>query len=561
MNLSVSLACRKLTSLFTATSTSLLLTLVMSGIFANAQTASTSTSVTATSSSGDWTQFLNNSMQRWNPYENILGVNNAGSLQLKWTQTTTGAFYSDPVVANGVVYVSGGDARLYAFNASTGEVLWSYNAAGFAVIPQPAVANGMVYFDAFDGNVYALNASTGAKLWSYNTGSANIPGGEITVANGTVYASMESTEGPPGSIGLYALDADTGALLWTSIGGSVPAVANGVVYLSPSGYHAASQIVALSASTGATLWDYYINTSGVGSSSPVVADGMVFFGGVGDDNIAREYAVNASTGKTLWVYTIPDGSLGDTPAVANGVVYVNTFGGDVYALNETTGHKLWDFAVSGKLFTAPAVANGVVYVRGGVPQPGIDNLYALNASTGAKLWSYAIGNYVGTPIVANGVVYVSNTDTTTTGVTQTDTSHLRAFSIGADLFLRVTPSATMVHQGDLLTYTFPVWNVGPVNADHEVLMTQAPPGTTFDYVRISGTPGLGTCTTPPYGGTGQIVCHENGSMAPNATWTVRLTVKVTAPSGTTITENAATMSDTPDPNLNNNTATVSVKVQ
>jgi uncharacterized repeat protein (TIGR01451 family) len=119
----------------------------------------------------------------------------------------------------------------------------------------------------------------------------------------------------------------------------------------------------------------------------------------------------------------------------------------------------------------------------------------------------------------------------------------------------------MVHQGDLLTYTFPVWNVGPVNADHEVLMTQAPPGTTFDYVRISGTPGLGTCTTPPYGGTGQIVCHENGSMAPNATWTVRLTVKVTAPSGTTITENAATMSDTPDPNLNNNTATVSVKVQ
>src|SRR5581483_7467354 len=111
MNLSVSLACRKLTSLFTVTFTSLLLTLALAGIFANAQTASTSTSVTATSSSGDWTQFLNNSMQRWNPYENILGVNNAGSLQLKWTQTTTGAFYSDLVVANGVVYVSGGNGK------------------------------------------------------------------------------------------------------------------------------------------------------------------------------------------------------------------------------------------------------------------------------------------------------------------------------------------------------------------------------------------------------------------------------------------------------------------
>jgi Domain of unknown function DUF11 len=130
----------------------------------------------------------------------------------------------------------------------------------------------------------------------------------------------------------------------------------------------------------------------------------------------------------------------------------------------------------------------------------------------------------------------------------------------ADLFLRIQPTPTTVHQGDLLTYAFPVWNLGPDNAVHEVLNTQVPEGTTLDYVRISGTPGLGTCTTPPYGGTGQIVCYENGSMAPNTTWTVRLTVKVTAATGSTITANAATMSDTPDPNLANNTATVSTTV-
>jgi len=94
-----------------------------------------------------------------------------------------------------------------------------------------------------------------------------------------------------------------------------------------------------------------------------------------------------------------------------------------------------------------------------------------------------------------------------------------------------------------------------------VLNTQVPAGTTFDYIRISGTPGLGTCTRPPYQGTGAVVCHENSSMAPNTTWTVRLTVFVTAAPGTVITENAATMADTPDPNMANNTATVSVKVQ
>jgi hypothetical protein len=50
-------------------------------------------------------------------------------------------------------------------------------------------------------------------------------------------------------------------------------------------------------------------------------------------------------------------------------------------------------------------------------------------------------------------------------------------------------------------------------------------------------------------------------MAVNTTWTVRLTVKVTAPAGTVITENAATLADTPDPNPANNTATASITVQ
>jgi hypothetical protein len=181
-------------------------------------------------------------------------------------------------------------------------------------------------------------------------------------------------------------------------------------------------------------------------------------------------------------------------------------------------------------------------------------VYALNASTGAKLWSYAVGNNaISSPSVVDGVVYIRAVDQSG--------SHVYAFSVGADTFLRIFPFTTTVHQGDLLTYAFPAWNLGPDVAEHAVLMTQVPEGTTFDYIRISGTPGLGTCTHPPYGGTGQIVCHEGAGMAPNTTWTVRLTVKVTAPAGTVITENAATMASTPDPNRANNTARVSIKVQ
>jgi uncharacterized repeat protein (TIGR01451 family) len=239
-----------------------------------------------------------------------------------------------------------------------------------------------------------------------------------------------------------------------------------------------------------------------------------------------------------------------SPAVANGVVYFGSLDRNVYALNASTGAKLWTFATGADVSSSPAVANGVVYFD------SVDfNVYALNASTGAKLWSYNTGQPVfSAPAVVDGLVYID-----------TASGQLDAFGLvgpEADLFLRIFPTPTMVHQGDLITYAFPVWNLGPANADQEVLNTQVPAGTTFDYIRIAGTPGLGTCTHTPYLGAGPIpiVCHENSIMAPNTTWTARLTVKVTAPAGTVITESAATMADTPDPILANNSATVSLTV-
>jgi hypothetical protein len=295
-----------------------------------------------------------------------------------------------------------------------------------------------------------------------------------------------------------------------------------------------------------------------------VANGVVYIA----SNDGELFALNASTGAKLWTFTSGD-LIGSSPAVANGIVYVGST--NTYALNATTGAKLWTSNTGAN--SSPAVANGVVYVGAGSSLglvPG--TVDALNASTGATLWSYSVPSSTGPSgtftsfsgiTVEDGTVYVgvSTGDSDPQFPDDFPGQGVYAFSLGADLFLRIQPTPKTVHQGDLLTYAFPVWNLGPANAVHEVLNTQVPEGTTLDYVRISGTPGLGTCTTPPYQGTGQIVCHENSSMAPNTTWTVRVVVKVTAPPGTVITENAATSADTPDPNLANNTATVSTTVQ
>ncbi len=97
---------------------------------------------------------------------------------------------------------------------------------------------------------------------------------------------------------------------------------------------------------------------------------------------------------------------GSSPAVVNGVVYVGSYDGNVYAFNAVTGAKLWSFPTGGEVFSTPAVANGVVYVGS-----NDQNVYALNAATGAKLWSYATTyDVTSSPAVANGMVYIGSED-------------------------------------------------------------------------------------------------------------------------------------------------------
>ncbi len=83
-----------------------------------------------------WSEFHRPDMVRWNRYEKVLGVNNAGRLHLKWKYSTSFYVYSSPAVANGVVYIGGDDNNVYALNASTGAVLWTF-AAGNQVDSSP----------------------------------------------------------------------------------------------------------------------------------------------------------------------------------------------------------------------------------------------------------------------------------------------------------------------------------------------------------------------------------------------------------------------------------------
>jgi len=69
--------------------------------------------------------------------------------------------------------------------------------------------------------------------------------------------------------------------------------------------------------------------SGNNWSSTSAAGGVVYFGGGISKNV---YAVDGQTGEELWRFTT-GGAVHSTPVVHNGVVYVGSLDGYLYALN------------------------------------------------------------------------------------------------------------------------------------------------------------------------------------------------------------------------------------
>ena len=306
---------------------------------------------------------------------------------------TTGEFGS-PVVANGVVYVSGNliylggssQNNLYAIDAVAGKETWRFQTGGL-VDSSPAVANGVVYVGSADDNLYAVDAVTGKEKWRFTTGG--LVDSSPAVANGVVYI------GGGFNANLYAVDAVTGNEIWrfTAEGDrySSPAVSNGVVYVGNND----KNLYAVDAVTGKEKWRFA--TGDAVSSSPAVSNGVVYVGS-NDKNL---YAVDAVTGKEMWRFATGD-AVSSSPAVSNGVVYVGSNDKNLYAVDAVTGKETWRFDAGGLVESSPAVAGSVVYVGS-----RDNNLYAIDAVTGKEVWKFGAGSWViSSPVVANGVVYI-----------------------------------------------------------------------------------------------------------------------------------------------------------
>ena len=314
-----------------------------------------------------------------------------------------------PLVADGLVFTSttgatpGGRGKLYALDAGTGRIRWSFDTIlGPWAYPREAYGGGAWNTPSLDsqGRLYV------------GTANPNPWGGTKRRPNGGSY---------PGPAlytdSLLALRAHTGQLLWHDQVTShdvrdhdfqatpVLVRADGRDLVVGSGKHGV--VIAWDRRRGMRVWKasvgLHLNDSGPlparkvtvcpgllgGVETPMAAsDGRIFVpvvdlcsrggstGFEGLDEIdpasgrGELVALDAATGRSLWTRKLPQPVFG-CATVSRDVVFTATFDGRIYAVAARDGVTLWTARARAAVNACPAVAGDLLLVGAGSPYPGL----------------------------------------------------------------------------------------------------------------------------------------------------------------------------------------------
>lgn len=354
---------------------------------------------------------------RFSPLAQI-NTSNIKRLGLAWffaTGTRRG-LEATPVVVDGVMYATGTWSRVYALDAATGKLIWSYDpqvprrwgayACCDVVNRGVAVWQGRVYVGTLDGRLVALEAATGKPLWSVMT----VPAGQpytITMAPRVIHGKVILGNGGaeyPGVRGyVSAYDGADGHLVWrfyTVPGASAPAEGAAMAQARRTWPDERWQMTG----GGGTVWndiayDPQLNLVYFGTGNPSPWNSVIR-NGDGKDNLFTDsiVALDADSGAYRWHFQTTPADAWDYDADENLVLATLKIDGRprrvVMQANKNGFFYLLDRAsgefISGKAFVAQNWASRLDPATGrpvlAGPPYGINGRFVRPSVFGAHNW-------------------------------------------------------------------------------------------------------------------------------------------------------------------------------
>ena len=166
-------------------------------------------------------------LQRYSPLD-ILNKTNVKNLVPAWAFSLGGEKQrgqeTQPIVHDGVMYITGSYSRMYAIDVKSGKELWQYDARlPEGILPccdvinrGAAIYGDNIYFGTLDARIVALNKDTGDVVW--NKKIADYKAGYSYTAAPLIVKGLVITGNSGGEFGIVgaveARDAETGELVW-----------------------------------------------------------------------------------------------------------------------------------------------------------------------------------------------------------------------------------------------------------------------------------------------------------------------------------------------------------
>ncbi len=354
-----------------------------------------------------------------------------------WQIETHGQISASPTVVAGTLYIGTNGGRLYAIDAASGAIRWTFRARN-GLKSNPLIYGGLVIVG--EGNadsttfvprrrvrvgsgssgIVALDASTGRQRWYHRLSGTGQPTATI-VHNVLIHHDGDGV--------VVALDPTSGRLLYRRRVGTVASMAGAVPLDSgliiTSGIFP-NRVIGLQRSTGRTIWTWELSPSdsGIGDCPPA-SDGDTIYCDYlspvasgppvdpGQPARPKVYALDAKTGRPRWTLALEPGTAPPRNESAIPLLYHSTvFVGSavapyVHAIDAKTGALLWRRQVHG------AVKGGIVALNGALYFGDMQGyLWSLDARDGRVLGVRKTGTSynVGSPIIVGGSLVIgSNT--------------------------------------------------------------------------------------------------------------------------------------------------------
>lgn len=281
------------------------------------------------------------------------------------------SLFNTPTISHDTVFITKSktnDYSVYALNCKTGALLWSaVTSTGSNIITSVSYYQGKLY-TTLNGKVICLNASTGQLIWTYQNATSNFDSPAM-VTNGKVYVGTYNGGGSD----IYALNSGDGSVAWhyqyTGSYGGRPLIKNNTVYFSTS-----TTFYALNEATGNLNWSRTADANFQCGSSPIFYNNTLISTG----GYKGVFALNPLNGNTVWNFE--NGISPNILSLGNGNIYF----GQSYSstkrltcINATTGVYMWQ--ISGIPTFRTTFANNRIYIFG----PFYDKIHIRDASTGS----------------------------------------------------------------------------------------------------------------------------------------------------------------------------------